>query len=148
MCRYRRDSGGRPIELDEHWLNRLAEILSEDDQYPLDNTLLYARLERNCVAPSIFKDLGNRIIFRDYDLRVVSDSLLALWNAQATEPRWAEIEYIIRDGRFDASFTYPDQIDPEDDEFVRRDRVVARYFGEKPIHYPPPPDDEDEVFKL
>ena len=74
--------------------------------------------------------------------------MLSLWNAQTTEPRWAEIEYVIREGRFDASFTYPDEIDPEEDEFVRRDRVVARHFGEKPIQYPPPPEDEDEVFTL
>ncbi len=135
-------------EADEHWLNRIGEVLARDSDYPLDNTLLYARLERNVVALSIFKNLGNHILYRDRDMNALCDALRALWESQSTEPRWAEIEYVIRDGHFDASFTYPDEIDPEEDEFVRRDRVVARHFGQRPILYPPPPDDDDDVFTL
>ena len=58
------------------------------------------------------------------------------------------MEYLIRGGRFTVTYTYPDEIDPEEDPFVRRDRVVARYFGDKPIVYPPGDDTVGHTFKL
>ena len=65
--------------------------------------------------------------------------LLDLWEAQDSDKRWTEIEYVVRGDKFHASFTYPDEIDPEEDPFDRRDRIVAKHFGKKPIVYPPPP---------
>ncbi len=117
-------------------LNDIGQLLAEDVEYPLDNTLLYARLDRNMVAPSIYKNLGNHILYRAPDLDRLGDALLDLWEAQTQKPRWAEIEYLIKDGRFTADFAYPSEIDPKEDNFVRRDRIVVKYFGEKPVMYP------------
>lgn len=102
------------------------------------------------VAPSIFKDLGNHILYRWPDLNRLGGALLDLWEAQDGEDRWAEIEYVVRDGRFEANYTYPDAIDPEKDPMERRDRVVRRHFGEKPIVYPSsfPPEADGPDYKL
>lgn len=69
-----------------------------------------------------------------------------LWAAQQGKKRWAEMEYIVRNGRFDVTFVYPEEIDPEEWPLDRRRRIVAKYFGEKPIIYPPM--DEEDVSKL
>jgi hypothetical protein len=123
-------------------LNAIGQLLAEDCEYPVEDTLLHAELGRYWVRPSIFKELGNHILYRDPDLRLLGDALLDLWDAQNTEDRWAEIEYLVRDGKFDVTYTYPDEIDPEEEFLKRRDRVVRRHFGDKPIVYPPwPPDD-------
>lgn len=53
------------------------------------------------------------------------------------------MEYLVRDGKLEVAYTYPDEIDPEEDVVERRARVVRRYFGEKPIVYPPWPLDDD-----
>lgn len=127
----------------ERLLNEIGQLLAEDTDYPLDGTLLHAELGKNYVSPSIFKDLGDHVLYRDPDLDRLGDALLDLWEAQKTDKRWAEIEYVVRGDRFQASFTYPEEIDPEEEPFDRRDRVVARYFGTKPIKYPPPPGDDD-----
>ena len=74
-------------------------------------------------------------------------ALLDLWEAEDPAKRWAEIEYVIRGGKFTAAFTYTDEIDAEEEPFDRRDRVVARHFGNKPIVYPPKPDNLD-TFEL
>ena len=124
-------------------LNEIGQLLAEDTDYPLDGTLLHAQLGKNYVAPSVFKDLGDHVLYRDPDLDRLGDVLLDLWETQQTDKRWAEIEYIVRGDSFQASFTYPDEIDPEEEPLDRRDRVVARYFGNKPIKYPPPPGDDD-----
>lgn len=128
-------------------LNEIGQLLAEDTDYPLDGTLLYAELDWNYVAPSIFKEVGNQVVYRDPDLDRLGGALLDLWKAQDTEERWTEIEYVVRGDNFHASFTYPHEIDPNEEPFDRRDRIVARHFGDKPIVYPPEPDDDD-VFHL
>lgn len=133
----------------ERLLVEIGHLLAEDREYPLDGTLLYARLDRNMVAPSVFKHLGNQILFRWPDLDRLGDALLDLWEAQSTNDRWVEIEYVIRNNNFDVTYVYPDDIDPEEDPMERRDRVVRHYFGEKPIVYPPwPPEDNAMDFEL
>ncbi len=124
-------------------LNEIGQLLAEDTAYPLDGTLLYAELDSNFVAPSIYKDLGDHIVYRPPDLDRLGEALLDLWEAEEPENRWAEIEYVVRDGKFSASFTYPDEIDPNDDRWDRRDLAVERHFGKKKVVYPPPSDDSD-----
>ncbi|SDA27493.1 hypothetical protein [Sphingomonas sp. NFR15] len=97
------------------------------------------------VAPSIFKDRGNHILYRRPDLDRIGDALLDLWETQTSEPRWAEIEYVIRSDTFNATYTYPDEIPPvgpDEGSLDRRARIVARHFGDKPIVYPPWDDDD------
>ncbi|WP_253190341.1 hypothetical protein [Sphingomonas sp. LM7] len=121
----------------EELLDLIGQLLAEDTEYPLEGTLLHAEVERASVGPSIFKNLGNHILYRDPDLDRLGDALLDLWYAQEGEKRWAEIEYIVRNGRFEATFVYPEEIDPDEEPLDRRTRIVARYFGDKPIVYPP-----------
>jgi len=130
----------------ERLLVEIGALLAEDTEYPLDGTLLFARLDRAFVAPSIFKNLGNHILYRRPDLDKLGDALLDLWEAQDTEPRWSEIEYLVENGKFTATFTYPDEIDTEEvDALDRRDLIVRRHFGDKPIVYPPWPDEDDDA---
>lgn len=132
----------------ESLLNEVGQLLAEDTDYPLEGTLLYAALDHNVVAPSIYKDLGDRVLYRDPDLNRLGPALLRLWEAEDADKRWAEIEYVVRDGRFKASFTYRDEIDPDEEPLDRRRRIVARHFGDKPVVYPPAPDDDPSWFTL
>lgn len=126
----------------EYRLNEIGQILAEDMEYPLDNTLLYAKLDHMMVSAAIFKNLSNQILYRWSHTKRLDYTLLELWEAEDPDKRWAEMEYVIRDGKFEASFTFREEIDPDEDPLVRRDRIVRRHFGEKPINYPPMPDDE------
>lgn len=132
----------------ERLLAEIGNILAEDTDYLTDQTLLYAKVDEGFVAPSIFKDRGNHILYRRPDLNRICEPILRLFKQEPPAKRWAEIEYLIRDGKFDVAFTYPEEIDPEEDPFERRKRVVARYFGDKPIVYPPPPEDDWQNFGL
>lgn len=123
-------------------LGEIGQLLAEDTAYPLDGTLLYAQVDSNYVAPSIFKNRGNNIVYRRPDLDRLGDALLDLWDAEESKNRWAEIEYLVQGNTFEVAYTYADEIDPDEDSFERRDRIVKRYFGDKPIVYPPEaPDD-------
>jgi hypothetical protein len=131
-----------PSDRTEVLLDKVGQLLAEDQEYPLDGTLLHARVRRNSVGPSIFKDLGNHILYRRPDLDQLGDALLDLWEAQEGEERWEEIQYFVKDGRFEVIFVYPDELDPEEMSLERRDKVVKQYFGDRPVVYPDW-DDED-----
>ena len=122
-------------------LNRVGQLLAEDADYPSEDTLLYAKLNNNYVAPSIFKDIGDHILYRYPDLETLGDALLDLWEAEDPNKRWTEMEYVVRGGKFRATYTYADEVNPDEDPFDRRDRIVAKHFGKKRIIYPQPPDD-------
>lgn len=126
-----------------HLLNEIGQLLAEDNEYPLDGTLLYAEVGDGYVAPSIFKDRGDHIVYRDPDLDRLGDALLDLWKAQDSAEPWREIEYVIRGGKFRASFNYPEDAGEEPFDLDRRETIVAKHFGDKPIRYPPMPDDPD-----
>jgi hypothetical protein len=127
----------------DRFLGEIGQLLAEDAAYPLDGTLLYARVHPAMVAPSIFKNLGNNIAYRRPDLDRLCPVLLDLLDAEEPANRWAEIEYLVKGGAFQVTYTYADEIDPDEDTFVRRDRIVKRHFGDKPIVYPPFPPEDD-----
>jgi hypothetical protein len=124
-------------------LNEIGQLLAEDTDYPLNGTLLYAQLDWGYVAPSIFKDRGDHVLYREPDLDRLGDVLLDLWNAQDSKNPWTEFEYVVHDGKFRATFGYPDEGHSKEDllAFDRRELAVAKHFGDKPIVYPPMPND-------
>jgi hypothetical protein len=135
-----------PSDRTEDLLNKIGQLLAEDEEYPLDGTLLHARVQRNSVGPSIFKDRGDHILYRDPDLDRLGDALLDLWEAQEGAERWEELQYFVKDGRFEVVFVYPEELDPEEMSMDRRDKVVKQYFGDKPVVYPDWDDDDSFTY--
>ena len=131
----------------ERLLDQIGRLLAEDLEYPLDPTLLYADVQMDAVGASIFKNLGNHILYRR-DVWRFCDPLLDLWEQADPKRRWQEIEYVIQGGKFEVTYTYPDQIDPDEEPFARRDRIIKRHFGDKPIVYPPWSDDDGPHWQL
>jgi hypothetical protein len=136
-----------PNNSTERLLNEIGQLLAENAEYPLADTLLYSELDKNFVSIAIFVNRDKDVLYRDDAPDRLTYALLELWEAEDPGKRWAEIEYVVRNGEFEAEFTYADEIDPEEDSFDRRDRIVERHFGDKPIVYPPPPS-EDDLFEL
>jgi hypothetical protein len=117
-------------------LNEIGSILAQDREYPLEGTFLYAEVEWQMVSPSIFKDLGDHLLYRDA-MDDITPVLLDLWEAPPLDKRWATLLYRIHDGKFDASFLYPEEIDPDDGPVERRERILHQRYGNKRIDYPP-----------
>jgi len=118
-------------------INNIVELISDDIDYPLDNTLLLAEVDEGMIAPSIFKDMGECILYRRPDLDSLSDALLELWRCEEFErKRWAKIELLIKDGKFETNFIYPEEFDLEESMIELRTQAVHRYFGRKPVYYP------------
>lgn len=133
----------------ERLLNEIGRLLMEDSDYPSEPTLLYAQLDHNMIGESIFKELGNQLLYRWPTNERLPYALLELWEAQDERDRWSELEYVLRDGLFEVAYFYPDEIDFQEDVIERRERALRRHFGEKPIVYPPLLlEDETQNFEL
>ena len=127
----------------ETLLNEVGQLLAEDVDYPLEGTLLHARVGDDHVAPAIFKNLGDHILYRRPDLDRLGDCLLDLWEAFEPRKRWAQMEYVIRGGRFEAKFIYSEDVPKNEDWNDTRAEMLKRHFGDKPVVYPPWENDDD-----
>ena len=116
-------------------LQDIHRVLASDHKHLPYHALLIAQLDDNWVSPAIFKDRGKHVLYRE-PMPALTEPLLALWALGADSKRWAELEFYIYVHRFCVAFVYPHEIDPNEEDFDRRDRTVKRYFGDKPIVYP------------
>jgi hypothetical protein len=118
-------------------LNKVGKMLAQDTAYPLDGTFLYVEADWGWVDISIFKDLGDHLLWRD-PAEGLTQALFELWEAEPPEKRWSSMEYRIVGDTFDASFTYG-PLDPEVSTMDRREHILQQRYGNKRIVYPPLP---------
>jgi hypothetical protein len=107
-----------------------------------DGIFLYVEMGEGWISPSIFRDEGNVVRYHDDDGEVLTDLLWDAWYAESDEggiKRWSIMEYDIKDGKFDASYKYPDEINVETFSMERRQAALRARFGDKPVVYPPMP---------
>ena len=64
------------------------------------------------------------------------DALFDLWEFAEADKKWAVLHYEVNDGAFKSRFSYPDQIDPEEFNYERRERALRARYGDKPVIYP------------
>lgn len=137
---------------------KMAEILAEIGQHLVEITeddpegvYLYVEADAGSQEAGIFKDKGESISYWDPDGELF-DAIDRLWYAADSDKKWAVMEYVVTNGRFDADFLYPDQLDPEETSYDRRERALEKRFGDKPVIYPPMDEDfhdltEDDLSK-
>lgn len=115
----------------------IGRLVAEDVRADPEGTFLYAEAGDGWSAPSIFKDVGDRVVYREGsdDLCLM---LIDVWQAEQPGKRWAALHYTISNGRFDVSFFYAEEMNTEEDTIDRRDRVLRARFGDKPVDYSDP----------
>jgi hypothetical protein len=110
----------------------IAEIIDGDPE----GAYLYVESTAGSCEPAIFMDVGENIVYFDADDDLFS-KLFGLWNAAPRRKKWAVLEYDVKDGQFNAHFTYPDGIVPEETSHDRRERALRKRYGDKTVIYPP-----------
>ena len=84
---------------------------------------------------------GDEVVRFRFGSQSLRDLMVELWETGDGElsPRsWLALTFTIADGKFDAKFTYLDQVDSEEDLADRRPRVVDSYFPALKIDYSKP----------
>lgn len=115
----------------------LVDIVGGDT----NSIFLYVEIGEGWISPNVFKDEGHKIRYLD-DNEALADLLWEAWYAESEEggiKRWSIMEYEIKDGKFDVSFKYPDEVNVETISMERRQAALRARFGDKPVIYPPMP---------
>lgn len=115
----------------------VGRYLAEDVRSGADGAYLYAEVLPGVVDCSIFKDLGNRVIYRECSLEL-SDKLYEIWEKLDKSDRWSGIHYTIVGNRFETSFDFADSFKPGESIIDRRPRITTAKFGDKPIDFSDP----------
>jgi hypothetical protein len=138
-------------EADEMSNEKMAERLNAIGQYisailngDAEDSYLYAEATDGSVEGGIFQDKGREVIYHDPNTDLAKE-ILELWYLAEPGKEWGALHYDIKDGRFDARFEYPDAWDPEEFTPDRRERALKERFGDKPVIYPPPDEDFQDL---
>jgi len=107
-----------------------------------DKILLYSEVEDGVVSADLFFTFrGDELVRFRFGSLSLQDLIVELWENGDRElsPRsWLALKFTVVDGKFDAKFTYPDQIDSEEDLSERRPIVVESCFPGLKIDYSKP----------
>jgi hypothetical protein len=112
----------------------IADILNEKGS---EGAFMHAQAGDMWQAAGIFRDLGNQVIYRDPSQALI-EAIQDLWEFADDDKKWVELFYTIADGKFDAQFTFPDDVDPTESNFERRERALSERYGDKPVDYSDP----------
>jgi len=115
---------------------KLAGIVGGDP----NGVFLYVEIGDRWISYSIFKDEGDIVRYYVDDNSGLYD---LLWDAWYAEPegknlRWSVLEYDVKDGKFNAFYRYPEEVDVEvfDVDSGRRETALKARYGDKPVIYP------------
>lgn len=109
----------------------IAEITGRDP----DGSFLYAEVDEGAYEVAIFSDEGDKVVYYGPDDELF-DEIISLWNTALDNEKWSVLTYDVKGDQFDSLFIYADQLDPEEEDYERRDRLVRARYGDKPVIYP------------
>lgn len=112
-------------------------IVDSLGDYDPEGAFMYAEAGDMWQAPSIFKDLGNQVLYRN-PTSELCDAIQRLWELAEPDKKWRALYYTMGNGSFDAQFKYPDELDLTESEFERSERALIERYGEKPVDYSDP----------
>jgi hypothetical protein len=123
----------------EDCLQAIGQAIADEIDGDPDGAFLYAEVEPGMVYEALFLDKGDSVENIDTS-EAISKALFDAWYASEPGKAWVTLSYAIAGNAFDASFQYPDEISEDEGPEERQDRILKARYGDKPIHYPPPPD--------
>ena len=113
----------------------LAHLMVEACEGAIDGLFLYAEVEPGVVAPGVFQEFADVVLYRD-PTRDLTDKLAEIWDQLDEDDRWHAIRCRVVRGRFSAEFDFPSDLKPGETLTERRPRALNAVFGDKRIDYP------------
>lgn len=116
-------------------LRDIAALVSDIANEHGTRALLYMEAGLGWVGGSLFVERKEYVDW--VSPRQISEPVRRLWGALPADEKWRGMILFVSDGQFKAEFDYGEGWNEEENEGDRREPIVRRFFGDKPIHYPP-----------
>jgi len=104
--------------------------------------MVYAEVQDGVVAADMVYSRASSDSLRFRFCRSpIKDTVYALWQRWREQPgntAWWGMSFVMDNGRFKIHFTYPDQIDENQDVGDRRSVAIRQYFGDSEVDYSAP----------
>lgn len=120
-------------------LSKIAKAVVQIAGPGAGDAFLYAEAREEWVAPSVFKGLEDRVVYRPFQIGDDAwKDILELWYSEPSDKKWKALVMTVSGNTFDARFQYAEGWDDTEDDLDRRDRMLKAKFGDKPVVYPDP----------
>lgn len=117
-------------------LETIAIKLAEVGEDETSDVLFYAEAGAAWAGGSIFVSDGERIHWVDAGEENPLDLVMQLWTNAPQDKKWRGMTMIVSGDKFRVEFDYGENWSPDEDESDRREPIILRFFGNKPICYP------------
>jgi hypothetical protein len=124
-------------EMEASLIRDLAEQLAMIGEREGGPVLLYAEAGAGWVGGSIFVSQENSIVWISEQEDDPLGAVLRFWEAMPSGQKWRGMSLVVNGKQFSAEFDYGEGWNEDEDEGDRREPIVRRHFGGKPIEYPP-----------
>ncbi len=105
--------------------------------------LIYAEIQDGATSCDLFYENEEGVVRLKFCSDALNDLIYSLWERWKEKPapdnkEWRVMTYRIEDDKLQVNFTYPDQINEDEDVSDRRPLVIKEYFGDTPVDYSQP----------
>lgn len=115
---------------------RIGDIIASTSQDPRRRIFYYLTMGEGTMGQTLAEDRGDHIFYWQAPDALIEASQ-ALWDAQEGPEKWREMSYVMEGGKFQATLYYADDLDPEESEYDRADRIAIEVLGDKPARSDP-----------
>lgn len=143
--------------MDEATRQLLAEkigfMLDDKRTIPSSNMLFIGFFDKQAYSISVYEDQSDKLTYVRYESSTDFSSwmdLINIWKAQPPKHQWQTLEAILEGEEIKLFFSYADKPLGRGEDFPEREPIIRKYFGDKPVYYPPRPrkGPEDLGFEL
>ena len=139
--------------MDEATRQLLAEkigfMLDDKRTTPSSNMLFIGFFDKQAYSISVYEDQGDKLTYVRYESSTDFSSwmdLIDIWKAQPPKHQWQTLEAISEGEEIKLFFLYADKPLGRGEDFPEREPIIRKYFGDKPVYYPPRPRKGPEDF--
>ena len=115
-------------------LNRLALHLCEVLDHTVGDIFCWVETDGKRFEIGIFQDEGSNVAFHLPDPTMLEE-IVSAWEVAGDHEKWSTLGFRIQNLKFNAKFTFPDQLDAMATSADRRSQQLLAWFGAKPVLY-------------
>ena len=96
--------------------------------------------DRELYSISVYEDEGGQLKYvssTGSENDAFWDKLIKIWKAQPPKHQWQTLEAILEGEEIKLFFFYADKPLGRGENFPEREPIIRKYFGDKPVYYPP-----------
>ena len=121
----------------------IGQVALDEAEELAGKLLVYAEVEDGVISPSLFFVNKNGVLRFKFCSESMKYLIYSLWERwQEQEPpnncEWRVMCYVIEGGKFEVAFTYPDQLNEDEDDFDRSEQAIKYYFNDLKVDYSRP----------